>query len=108
MVSRALCPCSTATPCRTSRAAWTLPAATSPSSSSRFADIIIFVPRVTRTQLLLLRGYAFNDSADFETICQMKEKLCYVAYDTDVEKKLALEPTVLVEQYKVCHNRFCS
>ena len=38
----------------------------------------------------------------------MKEKLCYVAYDTDVEKKLALEPTVLVEQYKVCHNRFRS
>ena len=52
-------------------------------------------------QLLLLRGYAFNDSADFETIRQMKEKLCYVGYDIDIEKKLAQETTVLVEHYKV-------
>ena len=29
-------------------------------------------------KLLLLRGYAFNHSADFETIRMMKEKLCYV------------------------------
>jgi actin-related protein 2 len=31
-------------------------------------------------KLLLLRGYAFNHSADFETIRMMKEKLCYVGY----------------------------
>jgi hypothetical protein len=48
-----------------------------------------------------LRGYAFNDSADFETIRIMKEKLCYVGYDIDIEQKLARETTVLVEQYKV-------
>ena len=29
-------------------------------------------------KLLLLRGYAFNQSADFETIRMMKEELCYV------------------------------
>ena len=28
--------------------------------------------------LLLRRGYAFNRTADFETIRQVKEKLCYV------------------------------
>jgi actin-related protein 2 len=29
-------------------------------------------------KLLLLRGYAFNRTADFETVRQIKEKLCYV------------------------------
>ena len=32
-------------------------------------------------ELLLRRGYAFNRSADFDTMRQMKEKLCYVACD---------------------------
>ena len=54
-------------------------------------------------QLLLLRGYAFNHSADFETVRQMKESLCYVGYDIEQEQKLALETTVLVEQYTVSH-----
>ena len=31
-------------------------------------------------KLLLLRGYAFNRTADFETVRQIKEKLCYVGY----------------------------
>ncbi len=52
-------------------------------------------------QLLLLRGYAFNHSADFETVQQLKEKLCYVAYDVEQEQKLALETTVLTESYTV-------
>jgi len=50
-------------------------------------------------KLLLLRGYAFNASADFETVRMIKEKLCYVAHDIDLENHLALETTVLVEQY---------
>lgn len=29
-------------------------------------------------KLLLLRGYAFNRTADFETVRQVKEALCYV------------------------------
>lgn len=53
-------------------------------------------------KLLLLRGYAFNHSADFETVRIMKEKLCYVAHDIVEEQKLALETTVLVESYTVC------
>lgn len=55
-------------------------------------------------QLLLLRGYAFNHSADFETVRMMKEKLCYVGYDIEQEQKLALETTVLVESYTVSLN----
>lgn len=59
---------------------------------------IVFCPFF---QLLLLRGYAFNHSADFETVRMMKEKLCYVGYDIEQEEKLALETTVLVESYTV-------
>lgn len=51
--------------------------------------------------MLLLRGYAFNHSADFETARQIKEKLCYVAYDVEQEQKLSLETTVLMEPYTV-------
>jgi actin-related protein 2 len=49
-------------------------------------------------KLLLLRGYAFNQTADFETVRMMKEKLCYVGYDIAAEQKLAQETTFLVEQ----------
>jgi actin-related protein 2 len=47
-------------------------------------------------KLLLLRGYAFNRTADFETVRQIKEKLCYVGYDLKVEEQLATETTTLV------------
>jgi len=50
-------------------------------------------------KLLLLRGYAFNRTADFETVRQIKEKFCYVGYDLELEKRLALETTVLIEKY---------
>jgi len=56
-------------------------------------------------KLLLLRGYAFNATADFETVRIMKEKLCYVGYDIDTEQKLANETTVLVEQYELPDGR---
>ncbi|XP_059178191.1 actin-related protein 2-A isoform X1 [Physella acuta] len=56
-------------------------------------------------KLLLLRGYAFNHSADFETVRMMKEKLCYVAYDIDLEQKLANDTTVLVEPYTLPDGR---
>lgn len=56
-------------------------------------------------KLLLLRGYAFNHSADFETVRMMKEKLCYVGYDIEQEQKLALETTVLVESYQLPDGR---
>ena len=56
-------------------------------------------------KLLLLRGYAFNQSADFETVRMMKEKLCYIAYDTQTEQKLAVETTTLVEKYTLPDGR---
>eukprot|EP00127_Corallochytrium_limacisporum_P006086 Clim_evm35s218 gene=Clim_evmTU35s218 len=59
-------------------------------------------------KLLLLRGYAFNQSADYETVRQIKEKLCYVAYDTKQEQKLALETTTLMEKYELPDGRVIS
>lgn len=56
-------------------------------------------------KLLLLRGYAFNQTADFETIRQMKEKLCYIAYDVEQEQSLALNTTVLVKKYTLPDGR---
>jgi actin-related protein 2 len=56
-------------------------------------------------KLLLLRGYAFNQSADFETIRILKEKMCYVAYDVEEEQRLALETTTLVENYTLPDGR---
>jgi len=56
-------------------------------------------------KLLQVRGYAFNRSADFETVRQIKEKLCYVGYDLDVEARLALETTVLMQSYTLPDGR---
>jgi len=56
-------------------------------------------------KLLQLRGYAFNRSADFETVRQIKEDLCYVGYDLDIEKRLALETTTLVQSYTLPDGR---
>jgi len=56
-------------------------------------------------KLLLSRGYAFNHSADFETVRMMKEALCYVGYDFEQEQKLALENTGLVETYTLPDGR---
>eukprot|EP01087_Luapelamoeba_hula_P007462 TRINITY_DN1831_c0_g1_i1.p2 TRINITY_DN1831_c0_g1~~TRINITY_DN1831_c0_g1_i1.p2 ORF type:complete len:387 (+),score=78.44 TRINITY_DN1831_c0_g1_i1:107-1267(+) len=56
-------------------------------------------------KLLLLRGYAFNRTADFETVRQIKEKFCFVGYDLELEKQLALETTVLMEKYTLPDGR---
>ncbi|KAI3619834.1 actin binding protein [Moniliophthora roreri] len=56
-------------------------------------------------KLLLMRGYAFNRTADFETVREIKEKLCYVSYDLDLDTKLSEETTVLVENYQLPDGR---
>mgnify|MGYP002477092681 FL=1 len=62
---------------------------------------------VTRHMIDLLsrRGYAFNRTADFETVRQIKEKVCYVSYDLDLDTKLARETTTLVENYELPDGR---
>jgi actin-related protein 2 len=55
--------------------------------------------------LLLRRGYALNRTADFETVRQIKEKLCYVSYDLELDKQLSEDTTVLVESYTLPDGR---
>lgn len=62
---------------------------------------------ITRQLINLLtgRGYAFNRTADFETVRQVKEKFCYVSYDLDFDRKLANETTTLMEHYELPDGR---
>jgi actin-related protein 2 len=59
-------------------------------------------------KLLLHRGYAFNRSADFDTVRQIKESLAYVAFDAKAEQKLAEETTVLMRNYTLPDGRVIS
>lgn len=56
-------------------------------------------------KLLMLRGYAFNRSADFHTVSELKENLCYVALDPSKERQLAQDTTVLTEKYTLPDGR---
>jgi actin-related protein 2 len=56
-------------------------------------------------QLLLRRGYPFNRTADFETVRQIKEKLCYVGYDLVLERRLTNDTSILVENYSLPDGR---
>jgi actin-related protein 2 len=56
-------------------------------------------------KLLQLRGYNLNRTADFDTVRQIKEKYCYVGYDMEVEKRLALETTTLMRTYELPDGR---
>jgi len=62
---------------------------------------------VTRhlVNLLQLRGYSLNRSADFDTARQIKERLCYVGYDLAVERRLAMETTTLVQPFQLPDGR---
>lgn len=56
-------------------------------------------------KLMLLRGYAFNTTADVETVRAIKEAHCYVAYDIEQERKLANDTTVLERKFTLPDGR---
>ena len=43
-----------------------------------------------------MRGYAFSRTADFKTVREIKEKLCYVSYNLDLEPHLSLSEEMTV------------
>lgn len=53
------------------------------------------------SKLLMLRGYAFNSSADFETLKEIKEKLCFCSEDLTVDQTLADETVCFEEDYRL-------
>ncbi|KAI7997970.1 Actin-related protein 2 [Camellia lanceoleosa] len=49
-------------------------------------------------KLLLLKHFK-NNTADFETVRDIKENLCYISYDYKREYQLGLGTTILVKNY---------
>jgi actin-related protein 2 len=44
-------------------------------------------------RLLQIKGYAFNSTADFEIVRELKEKYCFVSCDIEADRKLDKETT---------------
>lgn len=51
--------------------------------------------------LLQRRGYNFHSSADFETVREIKEKLCYVSKDIKEDRDLAQNTTIIESDYQL-------
>lgn len=56
-------------------------------------------------KLLVGQGHPLNSRADLEMVRELKQKLCYVAYDLDAECKLAQETTLVDRQYTLPDSR---
>jgi actin-related protein 2 len=49
----------------------------------------------------MLRGYAFNSSADYEMVREIKEEMCYMSINIKKERKMAQDTTVVDKEYKL-------
>ena len=56
-------------------------------------------------KLLQIKGYAFNSTADFELVRELKEKYCFVSYDIDSDRKLDKETTYYNTMHKLPDGR---
>ncbi len=57
------------------------------------------------TRLLQIKGYAFNSTADFETVRELKEKYCFVSCDIKSDRKLDMETTFYNTESKLPDGR---
>jgi actin-related protein 2 len=48
-----------------------------------------------------MRGYGFNSTADFETVREIKEALCYASKSLKTDRRLADETTALEADYQL-------
>lgn len=56
-------------------------------------------------KLLLANGKSLNSTTDFETVREVKQKHCYVAYDLQAERRLANETTVVDRKFTLPDTR---
>lgn len=56
-------------------------------------------------KLLVGQGHPLNSTADFETVRELKQRLCYVALDLEAERKLARETTLVDRQFTLPDSR---
>ena len=57
------------------------------------------------TRLLQIKGYAFNSTADFETVREIKEKYCFVSCDINSDRKLELETAFYTSENRLPDGR---
>jgi actin-related protein 2 len=57
------------------------------------------------TRLLQIKGYAFNSTADFETVREIKEKYCFVSCDINSDRKLELETAFYTSESRLPDGR---
>ena len=56
-------------------------------------------------KLLQVKGYAFNSTADFELVREIKEKYCFVSCDIESDRKLDAETTYYNSIHKLPDGR---
>jgi actin len=56
-------------------------------------------------QLLMERGYGFTTSAEREIVRDMKEKLCYIAFDYEKEKMTDMKTNMIERSYELPDGR---
>jgi actin-related protein 2 len=56
-------------------------------------------------KLLTLRGYSFHKTSDFDVVRQIKEKLCFVSADIELDRRIANETTTYVVPYELNDGR---
>lgn len=56
-------------------------------------------------KLLTLRGYTFHKTSDFDIVREIKESLCFISADIDIDRKIASETTTYVVPYKLPDGR---
>merc|ERR1711972_1056364 len=56
-------------------------------------------------KLLVGAGHPLNSTADFETVREVKQRLCYVALDPEAERRFARETTLVDRQYTLPDSR---